>query len=615
MTTRNGIGGLRRSHVVSTYGPGAIIDFRAPKTGAPLSGVLAGLEEWDRASNGREGLLHPQVIHEPRLEKRLGVAGFRLPPVKLARAGKVDDTATDVLPVVRFPEWLQCPKCNRLKRAEDWNKEPGQPERWCGGACSEDDKSWVVPVRFIAACEDGHLGEFPWKRWIACDCAHPQLALRTDGPGLGGKIVTCLACKKVRSLEGVFHKHALAELKYGCTGSEPWLALTERTRCARPARVLQRGASNVYWGDTESALDIPPFSPDPSAMFGPHWATVRGVDPEDWPSLLKMLKLPTPVSVLLTKLGEWRAALASDNADEPVTRDEYKQFERALREPIDCDDFETRPSVPPTEFRPFLGGVALARRLREVRAQKGFTRILPPGGMFRAGGAEPGRLSKQKLAWLPAIEMRGEGIFIAFHGATLRAWEARAAVETHVATLAAQILDDLLREVRTDVEKAEVQAKFALWRPHAARFLLLHSFSHGLMRRLALECGYSSSALRERLYVETGEREMMGVLVHTDSPDSEGTLGGLVRQGEPERLFNTLVGMLRDAQWCSSDPVCITGTMTLSTPRNGAACHACLLAPETSCQHFNTLLDRALLVGTDAQPELGYFRAFVDELA
>ncbi len=127
---------------------------------------------------------------------------------------------------------------------------------------------------------------------------------------------------------------------------------------------------------------------------------------------------------------------------------------------------------------------------------------------------------------------------------------------------------------------------------------MLHSFAHALMRQLSLACGYSSSALRERLYVGDAPTRQMGVLIHTDSPDSEGTLGGLVRQGTPDRLRDTLVGMLRDARWCSSDPVCITGTMTLSTPRNGAACHACLLAPETSCEHFNTLLDRALLVGT-----------------
>lgn len=616
---RNAIGGLRRSHVVTTYGPGAIIDFRAPKTGAPLSGVLSGLEEWDDASKGRPGLMHPQVIHEPRLEKRLGVKGFRLPPVKLALAGKVDESTRDVLPVVRFPDWLQCPRCNRLKRADDWNKDPGEPERRCG-ECAEDEgeKVWVVPVRFVAACEDGHLGEFPWQGWIGCICARPKLSLRMDGPGLAGKVVACGACKKERSLEGVFERFALSKIGHGCTGHEPWLALSERARCSKPARALQRGASNVYWGVTQSALDIPPYSPDPSELFGPHWASVLEAEPADWPSLLKILKLPeklsTPASVLLKKLHEWHAALASDDAKQDVKWDEYKQFQRALAEPIKTDDFETRPTTVPQEFRTLLGGVALARRLREVRAQKGFTRILPPAGMFRASDAQPGRISKAPLDWLPAIEMRGEGIFVSFNSESLTRWESQPEVDAHVDGLAGRLLADLVRESRTPGEAEAARELVAKWRPHAARFVLIHSFSHALMRRLSLECGYSSSALRERLYVNREGFDMMGVLVHTDSPDSEGTLGGLVRQGHPDRLHESLVGMLRDAEWCSSDPVCITGTMTLSTPRNGAACHACLLAPETSCEHFNTLLDRALLVGTPTHPGIGYFRAFLEEL-
>lgn len=152
-----------------------------------------------------------------------------------------------------------------------------------------------------------------------------------------------------------------------------------------------------------------------------------------------------------------------------------------------------------------------------------------------------------------------------------------------------------------------MSARIDAWRPYGPRFVMLHSFAHALMRQLSLACGYSSSALRERIYVADKPARQMGVLVHTDSPDSEGTLGGLVRQGRRERLRDTLVALLHDAAWCSSDPVCITGTMTLSTPRNGAACHACLLAPETSCEHFNTLLDRALLVGTPDSPGLGFF--------
>jgi hypothetical protein len=612
----NGLGGLRRSHVVTTYGPGAIIDFRAPKSGAPLSGVLAGLEEWDRnTKQGRGGLLHPQVIREPRLEKRLGVNGFRLPPVRERSAN--DDDVFDVLPVVRFPQWLQCPGCNRLQRADQWSQEPGNPERWCYCKGRTDPTS-VVPVRFILACEDGHLGEFPWQEWVGCSCTTPLLSLDTRTPGLGGKIVRCAKCGSERSLEGVFAKQALAELKLRCSGYEPWLAVEQRVKCSKPPRVLQRGASNVYWGDTRSALDIPPFSPDPAEMFGPFWNSVREVSPEDWPAFMRMLKLSeklaTPESVLLLRLNEWHRIHSADDPQVDVEVDEYRQFERALREPIQGHrEFDTRPSIAPTEFREHFEGVALARRLREVRVQVGFTRIQPPGGMFRASNARPGRLSETRLPWLPAIELRGEGIFLAFREDAVKTWESRPEVDTHVSAMAARVRKELLREAQTDSETSEVEAKFNKWRPIAPRFVMIHSFAHAFMRRLALECGYSSAALRERLFVGNAPIDMVGVLIHTDSPDSEGTLGGLVRQGTPDRLRDTLVGLLRDARWCSSDPVCITGTMTLSTPRNGAACHACLLAPETSCQHFNTLLDRALLVGTEEMPSLGFFRDVLEE--
>lgn len=614
---KNGLGGLRRSHVVTTYGPGAIIDFRAPKSGAPLSGVLSGLEEWDRVAPGVGGLMHAQVIHEPRLEKRLRVDGFRLPPVR--PAGRNEQDSNDVLPVVRFPQWLQCPLCNRLKRADDWHQTPGAPERWCSCNREETEKIWVVPVRFIVACEDGHLGEFPWQRWIGCGCSKATLSLDTRSPGLGGKVVRCEGCKNERSLEGVFSKHTLPELGLGCTGHEPWLAVEQRVKCNKVPRVLQRGASNVYWGDTQSALDIPPYSPDPSELFGTHWESVRAVEPENWSALLRMLKLPEklgkPESVLLTRLRDWKDTLAMDDVDVDVSVDEYRQFDRALREPItDHRDFDTRPSVAPTEFRSHFEGVALARRLREVRAQVGFTRIQPPGGMFRANSAQRGRLSVERLPWLPAIELRGEGIYLGFQLKAVREWEGRKDVEDHIDPLAKRVREELRRDAHTPDEREMVEEKFAQWREVAARFVMVHSFAHAFMRRLALECGYSSAALRERLFVGRAPIEMAGVLIHTDSPDSEGTLGGLVRQGSPDRLRDTLVGLLRDARWCSSDPVCITGTMTLSTPRNGAACHACLLAPETSCQHFNTLLDRALLVGTDAAPGVGFFRGVLDAL-
>lgn len=136
------------------------------------------------------------------------------------------------------------------------------------------------------------------------------------------------------------------------------------------------------------------------------------------------------------------------------------------------------------------------------------------------------------------------------------------------------------------------------------RYVLLHSLSHVLMRQVALECGYTMASIRERIYArEEGEPggPMAGILLYTAAPDSEGTLGGLVSLGEPTSLGRHLDAALEAARLCSSDPLCsehhpFSSGLTL----HGAACHACLFAPETSCERGNKYLDRLSLVPTFA---------------
>lgn len=598
------IGKVRRSHVASTFGAGAVVDMRAP-TGAPLSGLVAGLEEWDDAApKGHAGLLHVQRANEPRLQKRLSVGGFRLPPVK-----DDDDTFwSDVLPIVRFPRWLLCPRCEKLARDDDFLQEPNRPERWCGVCTDGGNKVFAVPVRFIVACKRGHITEFPWIRWIGCTCEKPRLKLETVGAGLAGKLVSCAGkdCRSTRrSLEGAFSTGALAPLRFRyCTGQRPWLPLAPES-CQETPRVLQRGASNVYYPVIESALDIPPFSTDLSQIVGIYAADVTRNAPERWPDLIDMLDLTgktgKPKDVLLRLFADWKQALDADSPDVPLEWAEYLQLLTSEKQPVDQGEFQTRPESVPPEFGTHLGGVVLARRLREVRAQVGFTRVNPPSTSFRSPTSRMGMLYGQALPWLPAVELRGEGIFIRFEGETLHLWETNLAVTERARLLAER------RGARETDPMEET-------RKTSPRFLLLHSFAHALMRQLSLTCGYSSAALRERLYVGFEPRDMAGVLIHTGSADSEGTLGGLVRQGQEERLENAIREMLVSMDWCSSDPLCITGTIALSSPGNLAACHACLLAPETSCQHFNLRLDRAMLVGTPEAPHVGYFRDLLAEL-
>jgi hypothetical protein len=108
--------------------------------------------------------------------------------------------------------------------------------------------------------------------------------------------------------------------------------------------------------------------------------------------------------------------------------------------------------------------------------------------------------------------------------------------------------------------------------------------------------------------------EMAGLLIFTSSPDADGTLGGLARQGDSGNIVRLFEDALASMMWCSSDPLCIDGAHSRSEPTNGAACHSCLLAAETSCEEFNSFLDRALLVGTPTQPEIGFFEDYLREL-
>ena len=131
------------------------------------------------------------------------------------------------------------------------------------------------------------------------------------------------------------------------------------------------------------------------------------------------------------------------------------------------------------------------------------------------------------------------------------------------------------------------------------------------MNRLTFECGYSSAALRERLYYSNHpDQPMAGILIYTAAGDAEGTMGGLVRMGKPGNLEPVIRRALESADWCSADPVCAeAGEVGGQGPDslNLAACHNCALVPETACEEFNRLLDRGMVIGTPDDTDIGFF--------
>ena len=149
-------------------------------------------------------------------------------------------------------------------------------------------------------------------------------------------------------------------------------------------------------------------------------------------------------------------------------------------------------------------------------------------------------------------------------------------------------------------------------RPITPRFVLLHTFAHLLINQLVQDCGYGSASLRERIYSADGDSPMAGILIFTAAGDSEGTMGGLVRMGQSDRLEEVIRRALEKARWCSTDPVCIESKGQGPDNCNLAACHSCALLPETSCEEQNRLLDRGVVIGTIEKPGLGFFTSKVE---
>jgi hypothetical protein len=267
----------------------------------------------------------------------------------------------------------------------------------------------------------------------------------------------------------------------------------------------------------------------------------------------------------------------------------------------DHDQLVLRPADLSYYSAPFAGyftNVTLVHKLRETRTLTGFTRVFADTDLDLAGLQRMLRFRESQEKWLPAYVVFGEGVFFTLDEGRLREWEALPDVQERVQPLVARF-----RRLR--------QTRHLRGRQVGPRFILLHTLAHLLINRLTFECGYSSAALRERLYVsDQADAPMAGILIYTAAGDAEGTLGGLVRIGKPGRLEPLLFRALSAAQWCSADPVCMEmGQSGGQGPDslNLAACHGCSLVPETACEEFNRLLDHGLIIGPLDRPAVGYF--------
>lgn len=604
---------MRRSALIGPWGVGAIVPFPNDE-----SLMVTGLDTW------RYQKEQPFIIIDERLIKRLGVKELRWPPDFRERNADPENCNIKI-PTVRFPRWHYCPFCGSMEKTTFYRETLPECDQfqWPNGrVCSSKGKfrRKMIPERFVVVCPEGHIDDFPIAEWThsgeqntayTYDPNTCRIRRSTGGSSanLSGVYYTC-TCGAHRSLAGATSKGALAKIGYRCRCSRPWLGLEGEEICSadpEQVKVVLRGATNVWFGDTRSSIHIPTENNAEnstiSGILRDHFERVNSsrVNGELNRVLIDYIANMNHVDkdrLYQAFVDEANHRKGDVEITEDMTEDEYRLEEYKVLIKNSGNDVEDFHSInyPIENYNPvihqYFKSISLVPKLRETRAFVGFSRLNAPDKRIAESKKEL-RLGNEE--WLPAIEVYGEGIFFEFNEEKLTEWANKPNVRERI---------DILN-------RSYHNAKFGVDDPGNLRpeFILIHTFAHLIINQISFDCGYGSSSIRERIYCEksSDNLKMHGLLIYTASGDSEGSLGGLVRQGETGRIEDTILSAMENASWCTSDPVCIQSAGQGPESLNLAACHNCTLLPETCCEVGNRLLDRGTVVGTLADKSIGFF--------
>lgn len=605
---------IRRSQLISPWGVGAIVPFANDE-----SLMIVGLHAWDY----REAETEFRIIDD-RLCTRLGVKELRLPPD--FRTKTTDKKYFNMtIPAVRFPRWLYCPWCGAMRKTTSFStiQRCDAPPWKKGRKCDPKRKHGriLIPERFIVVCPDGHIDDFPIAEWVHFGSGHEydentcQIRRSTGGKSasLAGIYYEC-SCGAKKSLAGATKIDGLKSIGYSCRGSMPWLATDDSTspaNCGRTdVRVLLRGATNVWFGNIVSSIYVPPeilYQKQRIAkVVSSHLEIVSSalIDGKINSSLINVIaNIESVDSKMLEEAFEDTISNQENKSDQNnISEDEYRLSEyQVLSESYgkaDWDFLSKNKRIDEYDrcLHQYFDSISLVPKLKETRAFVGFSRLEPK---YEKPSDSRKKLSIKKENWLPAIQVQGEGLFFELKKETLKKWANQDSVKNRI-----KILNKNLKNSFNppDGELNPI-------------FVLIHTLAHLVINQISLDCGYGSASLRERIYttITSTEADMNGFLIYTASGDSEGSLGGLVRQGNPGTIENIILTAIKNAEWCSSDPICISSKGQGPDSCNLAACYNCCLLSETSCEFGNRMLDRGLVVGTLENPELGYFYPLISK--
>jgi hypothetical protein len=614
----------RLSQLISTFGPGAMIDLPT------RSVVVGGLEHWDMRGDTFSALAEPRLAM--RLEQLLKEQGrldpnatltLRTPPTSVDAKNSVPSgVMTPIFPTWFVSEQVEVMgaggKAVRRRRLVRWQDLDGKGRRKF--QADDGKKADVTPIRFVCACDKGHLQDIDW-RWIvhgSFGCQEPMWVEEKGTSADPADTSIACGCGRRLSLQDTFQPGRLGK----CRGKRPWLLDEDPEGCGDNLKLLTRTATNTYFPQVHTVISLPTEEDALSQLVDEVSGELANVKTVEHVAMAKSFNSKVNAALgaysdaeIFERLHRLREGARSDAARSPKVA-EFDTFGSGRAEiGVNHPTAKLYAQTLPRDVWAGKGqgadlsgirNLVAVHRLREVSCLYGFTRFEAAPAAFD-GDIEDVHLSvrgapiSRNADWLPAIEQFGEGLFIHFETEAILEW---------------------LKRDGTAQRNQKLLAGYGHWQKRflgkapaypGTAYVLLHSISHALMAEIALDCGYPASSLKERVYAissnrGSGEVDRCGILIYTASAGAQGTLGGLVATAP--RFATILSNALERLGICSNDPVCADhepDDRSGDRATHGAACHSCLLIAETSCEMRNLFLDRSLLVPTMADGLSSFF--------
>ena len=589
---------IKRGHLVLSSGVGSII-----RTQNGVTAVIAGLPSWIETipvggadlpslQKAQRTYLDEYEIRDAELEDACGVDRFIAPPKQDDEVFGRKQKDNWEVPLIRFPLAAVCEnfKCQRLRVASASDSQVLDCAH-CAIDRKYKHKSRQVPIFLI--CANGHLDEVQWDTLMTHKdgCTESKIKVQI-GEVLTSPRATCLGCGA---------KSDTDDLEFACTGRSPWLPHLPNEPCVEKMRIVERTSVSTYYASTKSSIHIPNDSKFDESLL--NWLTVRNfanlVEIKNDEAIEKLRGYCIKAGFLVSK------ELLVEHVEYIKMRDQ--KSEKAEEDVWDVGIARTRefdimsgkidyPALQNSKLIEFdvidvgsfnhqlvgsqnlITGVTAVHRLTETRVLDGFSRVEPKGLTSREGYKMLWGHEVKSDSWLPGYRVHGEGILL----------------ELNSIIIAQRLGIDSTNKALIDLGNPRA--------PLSSGGVLAHSLAHLLITALADDCGYQLPSIRDRIYDLADGR--IGLMVYTAEGDSVGTLGGLVAFAQPGKFEKLLNRALEIGRWCPQDPVCIE---RLTDERVGihAACHQCLLLPETCCEKFNSWLDRSTIVGRSEKFPIG----------